>query len=770
MFLVSWNCASWKKTIEHINTNHAPKQIKDSTLKGSTTVNVTKARTGLDLWLSQLQADIFCLQEVKIDRSRVESLAAQIGARSSEYDAFFACPGSISTNSSHNSLNTTTQTSGGLNGVATFVRKTHTLRASAWELDGGGELDREGRCIMTDHGNVVLFNVYIPNSQGGARLAFKQKFQQALKIAMQRQRMAGKSCILLGDFNLHYRAEDVCIKYRLLCMDKLLYSDLSIEQPHPGKSILQTVPAHAYLPDLVRHIRNQWPAVSQALRDSLVVDIEELDIASHTGKPASASALTKIAKLRVKHPTRHVSVLLRQEKFRGDMNNAYIDEFMRRDYSLLGQWVNAATGRVCLFPTAPISTGLSSTNTSDTECNRPILAEKYIDDMTSAPEFYPMRLAGRISVYDLQKACTLLGGESFNLPNSATNQKITEEMMWEVLGEVYGEPCSAICDRDWMLSLLQGGHHSSGSDNVNDIVIPAMVDTFAVTRPNACDRFTCWDQYTNERYRNEGARIDYILVDQPLWDKYGAAGGALDGYLKEHKASVPIANTIQRFTNNDSDVTTMPSTWITERTASLAAATNFGAFQQAPFDGGGLQRAANWAYDSHLRLLLPSGDMTEAEQRKHTGIIYTPPEYSDHVAVSAVFNRNWVVAHGETDIPLLQLSKDEMTKFTQPHAKQATLGAFFGLVRADQQHGSLQCTHSKNLSQGNTSKMCTDVHTTTTANVNHGTNKEHDEEQTSSKQKMKSAEQSSGKEGKVRTTSAMANFFAGTALLKKQKK
>jgi len=190
MFLVSWNCASWKKTLEHINANHRPakKVLHPFTTTESTTTatatatatcglnskSVTSTNTttaGLDDWLSQLQADILCLQEVKIDRTKVESLATLIGARSNQYDAFFACPfgdvssagtgtaattssgggggggsGSSSNNGTRTSTATTSgnssQTGGGLNGVATFVRKGRTVRASARELDAGKVIRR----------------------------------------------------------------------------------------------------------------------------------------------------------------------------------------------------------------------------------------------------------------------------------------------------------------------------------------------------------------------------------------------------------------------------------------------------------------------------------------------------------------------------------------------------------------------------------------------------------------------------------------------------
>lgn len=95
----------------------------------------------------------------------------------------------------------------GLNGVCTFARRGRVLRAdsAALRLD---ELDGEGRCLLTDHGSFVIFNVYVPNSSGGARLPFKMRWLRALREAMCRERSLGRSVILLGDLNMKNRSLD----------------------------------------------------------------------------------------------------------------------------------------------------------------------------------------------------------------------------------------------------------------------------------------------------------------------------------------------------------------------------------------------------------------------------------------------------------------------------------------------------------------------------------------------------------------------------------
>jgi exonuclease III len=37
-------------------------------------------------------------------------------------------------------------------------------------------LDGEGRCVCTDHGAFVVFNVYVPNAGNGSRLPYKQRW------------------------------------------------------------------------------------------------------------------------------------------------------------------------------------------------------------------------------------------------------------------------------------------------------------------------------------------------------------------------------------------------------------------------------------------------------------------------------------------------------------------------------------------------------------------------------------------------------------------
>ena len=145
-----------------------------------------------------------------------------------------------------------------------------------------------------------------------------------------------------------------------------------------------------------------------------------------------------------------------------------------------------------------------------------------------------------------------------------------------------------------------------------------MVDSFPAIHGEPAERFTCWNQHENRRFRNAGARIDYILVDSGVALETG--GGGLDR-------------------GSDS------------RGAAAAAA---GSWQPAPFDGSlGIQVG---------RPSVPCGAGS-------TGICYTSPALSDHVMVQA--------ALGARRADAQTVGSDRATKATQPQKAQKSLLSFF---------------------------------------------------------------------------------------------
>ena len=166
----------------------------------------------------------------------------------------------------------------------------------------------------------------------------------------------------------------------------------------------------------------------------------------------------------------------------------------------------------------------------------------------------------------------------------------------------------------------------------------ALVDVFALFFPRAQGRWTVFGQYTNDRYSNSGSKIDYILVDEALRD-----------------ALVPPTRPLQGCTNHAdcSDVACAATP-----DCALRAATANGLFRPSPFEGGGIPEAPAVAYEYQFR-----------PRARETGIIYTPPSLSDHLAVACLLRL--------PDQAQLGLERDAATRACQPHTKQRTLDTFF---------------------------------------------------------------------------------------------
>ena len=95
----------------------------------------------------------------------------------------------------------------GYSGTVTFVKK--PVKEAQHGI-GIKKFDHEGRFMITDHGNFLLFNVYFPNgSQKEIRHLFKQEFLKRFSSYLQRLMNTGKELIVLGDYNTAYLEWDV---------------------------------------------------------------------------------------------------------------------------------------------------------------------------------------------------------------------------------------------------------------------------------------------------------------------------------------------------------------------------------------------------------------------------------------------------------------------------------------------------------------------------------------------------------------------------------
>ena len=152
-------------------------------------VNGLRACTGKGFleWLERERPDILALQEV---RALPEQLSPRV--RDPEgYHAFWNPAGRK-----------------GYSGVGLLCRQ-EPVSVVADGL-GDPELDAEGRMIVSDHGDFLLYNVYFPN--GGrdlSRVPFKLKFSEAVLQHAEARRAGGRSVIICGDVNTAHEEIDL---------------------------------------------------------------------------------------------------------------------------------------------------------------------------------------------------------------------------------------------------------------------------------------------------------------------------------------------------------------------------------------------------------------------------------------------------------------------------------------------------------------------------------------------------------------------------------
>ena len=159
-----------------------------------------------------------------------------------------------------------------------------------------------------------------------------------------------------------------------------------------------------------------------------------------------------------------------------------------------------------------------------------------------------------------------------------------------------------------------------------------LVDTYIHANPAGRDigseRFTCWDQYRNDRYENKGARIDYVFTDPGVIDAVRlveteqvfddpCSQGMVDG---EHMSPFALSS---------------------ERGRAHGAATAQGRWRPVPFGGGGIdtEPPSVAARDFEFTFSNPP----------QTGIVYTAPLFSDHVATSCVLDLSKLRTEGISD-------------------------------------------------------------------------------------------------------------------------
>eukprot|EP00985_Skeletonema_marinoi_P003959 scaffold1738_cov198-Skeletonema_marinoi.AAC.2 len=572
MLIVSWNVAGLKPALQRIHEDYSLSSCASSLTAASNAANGTKATTSATEnnansstkkqitttstanacpFTNYLQLhgniDILCLQEHKIPLSQLSSRAEPHRCSTiSGYESFWSCA--------------TDQKSRGFNGVVTYAKTGIVQSADSAPLQDP-ELDGQGRCIMTDHGTFVLFNVYVPNGIHPN----KMKFLHALQNSMRVQRESGKHVVLVGDMNLKIDKRDIYWKHRVVNVEEILLerqqNQLKEGKQHCSKNA-ESGKTDDNGDDNSKHSSttplSKWKTDVQNHWDKITIVLETIEaVPCQTTNPNTKQTFNRW-RARVK---------LADGK-----------------YAILGTYEDSAEDALFHYTFCELSYEDSSTNTRTICRKRNVLSVEVLTELMSK--------IVNVS-WDPKTQRDVANSDEANLnPDSPPYM--------------------------WMKALLEED---------------GMVDVFRHMYPEAEGRFTCWHQQKNRRYVNEGGRIDFTLVDRALLDHVDTSSGSLRCGTKPHND--PFGEE-----------------------AALMACTSNGMFQAPSFAGGGIAQVSKRALDSQFG-------------PPHTGMIYTPPSYSDHIAISLLMKESFKDVVGQ-----LTLQSNAPTRKSQPHKKQQSMMSF----------------------------------------------------------------------------------------------
>jgi len=143
-------------------------------------------RKGLFDWLSKEKPDALCLQEIK-------ALPEQFPPHLKNTPGF-----NIYINSAERK---------GYSGVATYTKQKPLDVKNGFGIE---KFDREGRTLITEFDDFVLFNIYYPNGKKNQeRLDYKLDFYDTFLGYADNLKAQGKNIVVCGDFNTAHKEIDL---------------------------------------------------------------------------------------------------------------------------------------------------------------------------------------------------------------------------------------------------------------------------------------------------------------------------------------------------------------------------------------------------------------------------------------------------------------------------------------------------------------------------------------------------------------------------------
>eukprot|EP01084_Bolivina_argentea_P256789 432486_1 len=205
MKIVSWNVNGLRSVLGYSPWCHA------------------KTHERLHTMLEHFASDIICFQETKITRDQLSTNLSTVKGYITFYSFCNVKSGYCGVSTHIRESQTHLRPIKAQDGFTGFLKSnnSNSLITSNELLNKLREkfsdnrlkqLDNEGRCLITQHNNFLLFNIYFPNGNGSEnRLYFKTDYHECIKIVIEYFiKYKHTNVILLGDMNAKYQMIDSC--------------------------------------------------------------------------------------------------------------------------------------------------------------------------------------------------------------------------------------------------------------------------------------------------------------------------------------------------------------------------------------------------------------------------------------------------------------------------------------------------------------------------------------------------------------------------------
>ena len=137
-------------------------------------------------WVSDVDPDVLCLQEIKVNLDQIDDEEASIDGYKGIWN-----PAERK----------------GYSGTASFYKQDPVSHEIGLGIE---KFDNEGRVIRFKYPDFYLYNIYFPNGgEGNKRVPFKLEFYEALLDICNRLHANGENIIITGDFNTAHNEIDL---------------------------------------------------------------------------------------------------------------------------------------------------------------------------------------------------------------------------------------------------------------------------------------------------------------------------------------------------------------------------------------------------------------------------------------------------------------------------------------------------------------------------------------------------------------------------------